>query len=106
MPRRELLTPTQQANLPAFPTSEQDIALHYTFCETDMAIIRQRRGAHNRLGFAIQLCCLRFPGQALAAARRAEKRSVFRQMQTHVMMPAYYRHHLPADGLFFHRQSA
>ncbi|MEH5785883.1 DUF4158 domain-containing protein, partial [Citrobacter freundii] len=35
---------------------------HYTFNETDLSVIRQRRGAANRLGFAVQLCYLRFPG--------------------------------------------
>ncbi|MEL7928248.1 DUF4158 domain-containing protein, partial [Pseudomonas aeruginosa] len=33
--------------------------------ETDLSIIRQRRGPANRLGFAVQLCYLRFPGVIL-----------------------------------------
>ncbi len=33
-----------------------------------MAIICRRRGAHNRFGFAVQLCYLRYPGYAMAAA--------------------------------------
>ncbi|WP_428997391.1 DUF4158 domain-containing protein, partial [Pseudomonas aeruginosa] len=37
-------------------------ARHYTFSESDLSIIRQRRGPANRLGFAVQLCYLRFPG--------------------------------------------
>ena len=35
---------------------------HYTFSEADLSIIRQRRGQANRLGFAVQLSYLRFPG--------------------------------------------
>ena len=38
---------------------------HYTLSENDLAIIRRKRGPHNRLGFAVQLCYLRFPGQAM-----------------------------------------
>ncbi|WP_410261048.1 Tn3 family transposase [Klebsiella pneumoniae] len=38
---------------------------HYTFNDTDLSIIRQRRGPANRLGFAVQLCYLRFPGVIL-----------------------------------------
>lgn len=37
----------------------------YTFSEPDLSAIRQRRGNHNRLGFAVQLCYLRYPGFAL-----------------------------------------
>ena len=42
------------------------MARYYTFDDRDVAIIRKRRGAQNRLGFAIQLCHLRYPGQTMA----------------------------------------
>jgi TnpA family transposase len=32
---------------------------------SDLSVIRQRRGAANRLGFAVQLCYLRYPGIVL-----------------------------------------
>jgi len=51
----------------AFPDTDADIACQYTFDERDLAIIRHRRGAHNRLGFAVQLCYLRYPGQTMAS---------------------------------------
>jgi hypothetical protein len=69
MPRRSLLTAAQLETLFAFPVTAVAIARHYTFDERDLAIIGQRRGAHNRLGFAVQLCYLRYPGQALAPDR-------------------------------------
>jgi hypothetical protein len=65
MPRRRLLTPAERASLLAFPTTDDDLIRHYTFAEPDLSAIRQRRGAHNRLGFAVQLCYLRYPGLAL-----------------------------------------
>jgi TnpA family transposase len=52
-------------NSVARTTAEHDLRLHYTLSENDLAIIRSKRGLHNRLGFAIQLCYLRFPGQAM-----------------------------------------
>ena len=49
----------------ALPNREDDLIQHYTFNELDLSLIRQRRSDHNRLGFAIQLCYLRYPGYAL-----------------------------------------
>lgn len=46
----------------ALPDTKDDLIRHYTFSDTDLSIIRQRRGSANRLGFAVQLCYLRFPG--------------------------------------------
>ena len=65
MPRRCLTTPAERAGLLAFPTTDDALIRHYTFSEPDLSAIRQRRGDHNRLGFAVQLCYLRYPGFAL-----------------------------------------
>jgi TnpA family transposase len=65
MPRRSLLTPTERAALRAFPTTDDELIRHDTFSEPDPSAIRQRRGNHNRLGFAVQLCYLRYPVFAL-----------------------------------------
>lgn len=65
MPRRSLLTPAECSSLLAFPATDDELIRHYTFSESDLSAIRQRRGERNRLGFAIQLCYLRYPGFAL-----------------------------------------
>lgn len=65
MPRRSLLTFSERESLLAFPDMLDGFIQYYTFSEPDIAAIRQRRGDQNRLGFAIQLCYLRFPGIAL-----------------------------------------
>ncbi len=62
MPRPSILTPTERASLLAFPTTKESLIQHYTFSEPDLSVIRQHRGGHNRLGFAVQLCYLRYPG--------------------------------------------
>ncbi len=70
MPRRSLLTPAERASLLAFPTTDDELIRHYTFSEFDLASIRQRRGNHNRLGFAVQLCYgLRAAIDAVAGVR-------------------------------------
>jgi TnpA family transposase len=38
---------------------------HYTLSSEDLALINRRRGEPNRLGFALMLCYLRFPGRIL-----------------------------------------
>ena len=35
---------------------------HHTFSVADLMVIKQRRGIENRLGFAVQLCYMRYPG--------------------------------------------
>jgi TnpA family transposase len=65
MPRRSLLTPAERASLLAFPVSEDELIQHYTFSESDLSVIRQRRDKQNRPGFAVQLCYLRYPGFTL-----------------------------------------
>ena len=52
-------------SLLALPDTKDELIRHYTFSESDLSIIRQRRGPANRLGFAVQLCYLRFPGVIL-----------------------------------------
>ena len=49
----------------ALPESRDDLIRYYTFNDSDLSLIRQRRGDANRLGFAVQLCLLRYPGYAL-----------------------------------------
>ena len=65
MPRRSILSATERDNLMALPEGEDDLIRYYTFTESDLSLIRQRRGDANRLGFAAQLCLLRYPGHAL-----------------------------------------
>jgi TnpA family transposase len=67
MPRRSIISAPERANLLALPDEQNDLIRHYTFSEADLSLIGQRRGDANRLGFAVQMCLLRYPGQALAA---------------------------------------
>jgi hypothetical protein len=65
MPRRRVLTETQFDALLALPKSEADLIRHYTLSPDDLAVIARRRRPHNRLGFALQLCALRYPGRLI-----------------------------------------
>ena len=61
MPRRSILSAAERESLLALPATNDELIRHYTFSESDLPLINQRRGAANRLGFAVQLCYLRFP---------------------------------------------
>lgn len=65
MPRRRALPQAQLDSLLALPTDEARLIRHWILDRTDLAAVERRRGAHNRLGFALQLCALRHPGRLL-----------------------------------------
>lgn len=61
-----MLTDRQRAALLNLPTDEAAMLRHYTLADDDLEIIHARRRPHNRFGFALQLCALRYPGRLLA----------------------------------------
>ena len=65
MPRRRALTGAQLAGLLALPATEAELAHHWVLGDADLVAIGRRRRDHNRLGFALQLCALRYPGRLL-----------------------------------------
>ena len=40
----------------------RNVSDYFTLSETDRRRVKQQRGSHNRLGFALQLCALRYLG--------------------------------------------
>ena len=64
MPRQEILSPAQYTQLLMLPADTRQIADRYTFTQADLDLIAQCRGDQNCMGFAIQLCFLRYPGRA------------------------------------------
>jgi Domain of unknown function (DUF4158) len=70
MARRQQLTKTQITELFEPPTEQRELVRHYTLSDADLAAIRRCRGDHNRLGYALMLCYLRFPGRALRTGKR------------------------------------
>lgn len=69
MPARIPMTERQRAALLALPDTEEEAVAHYSLDDADLAMIAKARTPATRLGYALQLCCLRFPGRYL---RRGE----------------------------------
>jgi TnpA family transposase len=65
VPRRTLLTDAQRAALLALPTDETALIRHYTLSDDDRRLIARRRRPDTRLGLALQLCAVRYPGRLL-----------------------------------------
>ena len=65
MPRRAILTDRQRSALLDLPINESSLRRHYTLADDDLEYIGRRRRHENRLGFALQLCALRYRGRAL-----------------------------------------
>ncbi|OHW61203.1 Tn3 transposase DDE domain protein [Andreesenia angusta] len=59
---RELLTEEQRIGIIQPPEDDWALGTYYTFSNMDMEVIEKRRKEENRLGFAVQLALLRYPG--------------------------------------------
>ena len=68
--RRQQLTEAQIAALFDPPTDWRELVRHCTLSEADTAMIRRCRGDHSRLGYALMLCYLRYPGRPLRINER------------------------------------
>lgn len=64
MSRRALLSPEQRIRLFGIPVDQAEMARHYVLSAEDLALVRAKRRVSNRLGFAVQLCVLRYPCRA------------------------------------------
>lgn len=57
------LTASERERLSSYPkeVSSGDVGRFFTLTPHDFDIVEQQRGDHNRVGFALQLCTLRYP---------------------------------------------
>ena len=59
------MTQKQRASFLALPDTEAFIVQHHSLDKSDLAAIAEARTPETRLGYALQLCCLRYPGRHL-----------------------------------------
>lgn len=65
MPARISMTGKQRATLLALPETEEEVVRHHSFDAGDLAAIGEARTPETRLGYALQLAVLRYPGRHL-----------------------------------------
>ena len=63
MRRCHLLTPAQRERATRWASSDEALIRYYRLTRNDIELIQRRRRLSSRLGFALHLCCLRFPGK-------------------------------------------
>lgn len=85
MPWRDLLSPAQRAQVMALPASLREYEELYTLTPADREFVATHRTDTNRLGVAVQLCFLRYPGRAWTPEElmpAAMLRFIARQVET------------------------
>lgn len=101
----DLLRPEQRALFVRIPPdlSDRDIARFYTFSPHDLALIKQRRRSQNRLGFAVQLAVLRFPGRTLTEVPEIPPRVLaYIAHQVEVPVSAFERYGVRLSPIYEH----
>jgi hypothetical protein len=73
MAKRKLIKAQDREALFDIPTDADSLIRHYSLSPTDRLEIEVRRREHNRIGFAVQLCLMRYPGRALMANEMSPK---------------------------------
>lgn len=100
MEKRELLTPSQRKQFYEVPEnmSQRELARYYTITPEEKSVINQQRGAPNRLGFAVQICYLRFPGRPLAADEPVPNSNLSYIAKQMGISPSALEHYASARG--------
>ena len=65
MPARVPMTERQRGALLALPDTDDMVVRHHSLTPEDLAAVAEARTPETRLGYALQLCCLRYPGRYL-----------------------------------------
>ena len=66
MAHRQLLTDDERRALLGIPLDPDGLARRFTLSRADQNLVAERRREANRIGFAVQLALLRYPGIALS----------------------------------------
>ncbi len=98
-----LLTAEQRDAFVRIPAdlSERDLGRFYTLSARDLEIIGRHRRAANRLGFAVHLGLLRFPGRTLADVPEIPERVVEYIAQQVDVDPALFAQYGERDNTIF-----
>ena len=106
MARRKLLTSDERQALLGIPDDEESLIRHYTLSPQDRLQAEVRRRPHNQLGYAVQLCIMRYPGRVLGMGEdppAAVVSYVAEQLGITPDVFAYYAQRIPTRFEHSHR---
>ena len=85
MPRRMILTDAERQNFLALPSDDDTLIRHWSLDDEDHRLLETRRRDDTRLGLALQLCALRYPGRLIqrGEASRHESGESVRLLRTY-----------------------
>lgn len=66
MPARVPMSERQRQALLALPDTEDEVIRHHSLDAADLTTVAEARTPGTRLSYALQLCCLRYPGRVLS----------------------------------------
>ena len=105
------LTTTERERLSRFPAQipDEDLRVFFLLSDADQTAINKQREAHTRLGFAMQLCALRYLGFAPDALSTAPWDAVVYVAQQLAVSPdalAVYGRRIPTRTLHLQQVQA
>jgi TnpA family transposase len=95
--RRQQLTEVQIATLFDPPTDRRELVRHYTLSADDLTAVRCYRGDHNRLGYALMLGYLHYPGRPLKTGERPPGQLIAFMAEQIDALPASIEEYLAAE---------
>lgn len=99
MATRELLSDIQRIQFTQIPIdiTDRDIVRYYTFNTDDLKVINSRRRVHNRLGMAVQLCYLRFPGRVWELGEKVPNSILYYVASQLSVKPKFFKQYAVRD---------
>ena len=87
---KELFSQEQRELFMKIPEDELILATYYTFSKSDLEVIHRHRRDENKIGFALQLALLRYPGCYIKSIPKTVISYIVKQIGTGILPARKY----------------